>query len=240
MSSKASPTVLISLSSSSATSMSKVSSRAMTSSTRSRLSEPRSSPKEASRVTCAGSTAKTSTVFSVNFAKASLRSMVLPLFLSLHRSQSSSHTLSLDTEREPPVDHDDGARDVASVVTGEKPDNASDIGRLADVAERNHRRHGVSRRAELTRHVGVDQARRHDVHGDRARGHLFRERASQSDEARFSGGVVRLARHAHKGRDRADKDDRTRTNAEPGGHGRARAVKGPVEVRTQHVTPLFV
>src|ERR1035437_8688065 len=189
MSSKASPTVLISLSSSSATSMSKVSSRAMTSSTRSRLSAPRSSPKEASRVTCAGSTAKTSTVSSVNFAKASLRSMVLPLFLSLHRSQSSSNTRSLETEREPPVDHDDGARDVASVVTGEEPDNASDIGRLADVAQRNHRRHGVSRRAELTRQVVGDRPRPHAVQGDRARAHLLGEGGSQSDEARFRGGV---------------------------------------------------
>src|SRR5487761_1980399 len=241
MSSKASPTVVMSFSSSSATSMLNVSSSAMTSSTRSRLSAPRSSAKEASGVTFEGSTASTSTALSVNLASASVRSMRCPLtFFPLHRSHTVRTGRGLEAEREAPVHREDRAGDVARVVTREKPDNSGDIARLAGAAHRDHRQHLVPRRAQVDGHVRVDESGGDHVHGHATGGHLARERAGQSHEAGLGRPVVGLTRHAHEGADRPHEDDRTRPGAHHRGEHRARRVEGAVEVGRHHLAPLFV
>src|SRR5664280_3584896 len=208
MSSKASPTVVMSFNSSSATSISKVSSSAMTSSTRSRLSAPRSSLKEASRVTLDGSTSSTSTALSVNFAIASLRSMVFaPCFVSLHGTKPRTVLVPLLAECEPTVDAQYGTSDVAGVVTGEKPYDASDIGWLTDATHGDHGGHLVLGGAQITGHVGIDETGRDDVDRDTARGDLLGERAGESDQSRLGGRVVGLAGNADEGADGANEDD---------------------------------
>src|SRR5664280_526960 len=241
MSSKASPTVVMSFNSSSATSISKVSSNAMTSSTRSRLSAPRSSLKEASRVTLDGSTANTSTALSVNFASASLRSMVFaPCFVSLHGTKPARTVVPLLAEREPAVNAQHGAGDVAGVATREKPHHASDIGRLADAPHGDHGGHLVLGGAHIAGHVGIDETGRDDVHGHAARGDLFGEGAGESDQSCFGGRVVRLTRYADEGTDGADEDDRALSGPHHGRHRRSHGIKSAVEVGRQHFAPLFV
>src|SRR5438477_6391194 len=103
-------------SSDSSTVMSNDSSRAITSSTRSRLSASRSSPKRASGVTLSAGTCSTSTAQALNFSKAASLS-ILQSFLIM---RSVAHP-------EPAVDREGGAGDEAGLGGREEDDGRGNL-----------------------------------------------------------------------------------------------------------------
>ena len=84
--------------------------------------------------------------------------MVFPHFLSLHRTNVCA-CCTLKAQREASINRYNRAGDVAGVVTGEEPDNASNLVGLSDSAHGIEASHRSLCRSELGRHVGVHQAR---------------------------------------------------------------------------------
>src|SRR5258706_1269860 len=136
--------------------MSNSSSRAITSSTRSRLSASRSSPNLASRTTCEGSTESTSTA---HLRKRSNCSSILVVLLFDEGSVSHAQAA---------IDRNHGTCDVGGIGGGEKGHDTRDFVGRGEAAERNGRRQlGLALVAEGRGHIGGDGPGRHDVGGDR-------------------------------------------------------------------------
>src|SRR5690606_11460322 len=109
--------------SSSGMSMSNSFSKAMTSSTVSRLSAPRSSMKLASVVSFSRSTPRSSTMMSLTFSSTF--------------SMSSSGSLEADSDDHSAVDHQHLARDIRGQIGRQEQHGAGDVLRLAQPAEGN-------------------------------------------------------------------------------------------------------
>src|SRR5580658_6429092 len=149
----------MSSSSDSSTVTSKASSRAMTSSTRSRLSASRSSPKRASRTTLSSGTWSTSTVQALNLAKvaSSLTAVLLARWCVFARSCSLSQSHGQST-----VYGEDRTGDVGGVVGGQKDHRPRHLVRCGGTPEGHHGpellRPLVSQRGD---HICVDHPGRH-------------------------------------------------------------------------------
>src|SRR5262245_35175843 len=102
--------------------MSKASSSAMTSSTRSRLSASRSSPNLASRVTCSGETCSTSTAHFLNVSK--LSSAMVGILRSCWLREKGQDFLVPHAEAA--VDRQHGPGHVGGAGRGEEGDRGGD------------------------------------------------------------------------------------------------------------------
>src|SRR5512145_448321 len=122
----ASPTVRSFSASSSGMSMSNSFSNAMTSSTVSRLSAPRSSMKLASLVSLSRSTPSSSTMMSLTFSSSCFMSIAMGILSE--RGRLHHH---------PAVDDQDLPCNVAGRVGGEKEDGAGDVGSLPQPSQGN-------------------------------------------------------------------------------------------------------
>src|SRR5579872_72189 len=149
-------------SSDSSTVTSNASSSAITSSTRSRLSASRSSPKRASGTTLSSGTCRTSTAHALNLSK-----------VALSLTGSSLLVSPSETHAESAVDRDDRAGHVGGVVGGEERDHAGHVAGLPAPA---HRHHGQQLLDALFPqagdHIGLDHPWRDHVHGDRPAAHF--------------------------------------------------------------------
>src|SRR5216117_2161728 len=184
----ASPTVTIFSASSSGIWMSKCSSSAITSSTVSRESAPRSSMNFAVGVTSSSSTPSCSTMISFTFSSTGF---------AMNRSPPPKGELHIETA----VDVEHLARDVGRPVSGEESYHLGPLER--------HLRHEIfARRCRNVRgHVGLYQPGRHRIHEDRPVRELARRRLREADEAGLRRGVVHLAGVAHRPSSRCDVDD---------------------------------
>src|SRR5688572_18876288 len=148
----------------------------MTSSTVSRLSAPRSSTKDASGVTRSSSTPSWSTM--IFFTRSATGSMKL-----LSKGRGPKVSLYLHVKAAIHTQH--LSRHVGGGIGGEEGHRLRDVQGLPDAAQ------GDGRRARLPGlvghgrgHVGFDEARRHGIHGDGARGDLSGHGLGEAQEAR--------------------------------------------------------
>src|ERR1700693_3646724 len=201
------------------------SSRAITSSTLSKESAPRSSTKEDSFLMSASATPSCSaTIF---FTRASMLSID---FLRRFEPRSAK---PFQSERLPrrfssihihAAVHVDGrARDVAGRRRAQEEHRVGHVLHLPE-APQGHALHqllhlGWGKRA---RHVGLDEAGGDAVHGDIAAADLARERLREADDSRLGGGVVRLAGIAREAYDGSHVHDAPRPRLHHAAQHRAR------------------
>src|SRR5437867_3698660 len=178
------PTVRSFSASSSGMSMSNSFSKAMTSSTVSRLSAPRSSMKLASDVSLSRSTPSSSTMMSLTFSSSCFISIAMGI-LNRGMGNGSQHHPAVDDQQLP--------RNVAGEVGGEKEHVGGDILPLSQPAQWHGLDQGLPRlRADPAGQFGVDEPGRHGVHQHVARGELFGDRLGEPDQSRLGRRVVRL------------------------------------------------
>src|SRR5213594_2644846 len=146
-------------------SMSNSFSNAMTSSTVSRLSAPRSSMKLASLVSLSRSTPSSSTMMSLTFSSSCFMSIAMGTLNGGVGKGSQHH---------PAVDHQHLTRNVAREVGREIEHRGGDVRPLPQPAQRDARNQGFPRvRGDRARELRIDEPRGHGVHEDVARGQLL-------------------------------------------------------------------
>src|SRR3989454_2045987 len=185
---RACPTVRSFSASSSGMSMSNSFSKAITSSTVSRLSAPRSSMKLASEVSLSRSTPSSSTMMSLTFSSSCFMSIAM-VFLRGGEGIGSQHQATVDDQHLP--------RNVAREVGGEKEHGRGHVCGLAQAPEGD----SVDEALPRLRRDALGQLRLHEAGGYRidehvAGGQLLGHRLGEADQARLGGGVIRLARVA--------------------------------------------
>src|SRR5262249_45364776 len=184
----ASPTVTIFSASSSGIWMSKCSSRAMTSSTVSSESAPRSSMNFAVGVTSSSSTPSCSTMISFTLSSTDF---------AMKSPPPQERWLHVQAA----VDVHDLTGDIGRAVSGEESYHVGDLARRADSGERHLCQEGLARLVgQRGRHVRLHETGRHRVDEDAPPRELARGGLGQSDEPRLGRGVVRLAGVAHRAR----------------------------------------
>src|SRR5690606_34943921 len=191
MYSMASPTVCIFSASSSGISIPNSSSNAMTSSTVSRESAPRSSTNEASPVTFSASTPNSLMIMSLTLdSMSAIADSPLEVLKRTRRPRPSAILL----DDHPAVHYQYLPGNVSCRRSREKADDSRDIFRLAQPAQTDLSQQCLARRIGKARsHVRLDVARRERVHKDAARRELTRDRLGKPHEACLRRGVVRLA-----------------------------------------------
>src|ERR1700688_987615 len=133
----------------------KASSRAITSSTRSKLSASRSSPKRASGTTLSAGTCNTSMAHALNLSKVATSVTASSL------SELCLFELCSQPHGQAPVDRKYGPGDVSSVVGGEEGDRTRNISGACLTAQRHHRQellHALF--SQASDHIRVDHAGR--------------------------------------------------------------------------------
>src|SRR5690348_3995678 len=161
----AAPTVFSFSASSSGMSMSNSFSKAITSSTVSKLSAPRSSMKLALLVSLSRSTPSSSTMMSLTFSSSCFMSIAMG---TLNRGVGKR------SQHHPAVDHQNLSRNVARELGGEKDHGGGHIRPLPQPTQRNRPEQRFPRAAgDLAGQLGVDESRCHGVHQHVARGELF-------------------------------------------------------------------
>src|SRR5215470_1982231 len=227
----ASPTVTIFSASSSGIWMSKCSSRAMTSSTVSRESAPRSSMNFAAGVTSSSSTPSCSMM--ISFTLSSTDFAMNPLRMG---------KLTRDSHVEAAVDVEDLPRHVGSPVSGQESYHFRNLPSGSDALEWHLRQQRIARVVgKRRRHVGVDESGRDSVDQNAPVRQLARGRFRESDQTGLRRGVVGLPGVAHGTCGGGDVDDA------PAGlraHHRlaagARHQEGALEIRLDHAVPVLV
>src|SRR5262245_17520887 len=149
-----------------------------------------------------------------------------------------SHSILLHVH--PAVDGQNVPCNIRRLVRGEEPDGGGDLVDRAEPAERNLRR-PVDLRffRNRARHLGLDHARRHDVHRDRSRRHLARQRLREADQARLRRRVVRLPGVARLADDRRDRDDASALLLQHRPHRGLREEERRREVGRDHGVPVL-
>src|SRR5207302_150457 len=157
-------------------SMSNSFSKAITSSTVSRLSAPRSSMKLASGVSLSRSTPNSSTMMSLTFSSSCFMSIAM-LTLSGGKGDRRSH-------HHPAIHDDHLPRNVAGEVGGEKEHGPGDIAAQAEPSQRDVIEEVLlGLRGNPASQLRIDIARRHGVHQHVAGGQVLRHRLGESDQA---------------------------------------------------------
>src|SRR3989449_10442058 len=193
---RACPTVRSFSASSSGMSMSNSFSKAITSSTVSRLSAPRSSMKLASEVSLSRSTPSSSTMMSLTFSSSCFMSIAMGTLHGGVGKRSQHH---------PAVDDQHLTRNVAREVGHEKEHRCGDIRPLPQPAQRNRPDQGCPRVAgDGAGKLRIDEPRGHRVYQDVAGGQLLGDGFGEADQTGLGRGVIRLplvAVDAHHARD---------------------------------------
>src|SRR6266480_3895570 len=165
-------------------SMSNSFSKAITSSTVSRLSAPRSSMKLASAVSLSRSTPSSSTMMSLTFSSSCFMSIAMG---TLNRGVGKR------SQHHPAVDDRHLTRNVAREVGREKEHRRGDIRPLPQPAQRDCRQQGRPRVAvDGTGELRIDESGCHGVHQHVARGQLLGDGLGEADQAGLGRGVVGL------------------------------------------------
>src|SRR5437879_12989618 len=154
-------------------SMSNSFSNAITSSTVSRLSAPRSSMKLASDVGVSRPTPSSSTMMSLTFSSSCFMSMASGVLKGGVGKRSQHH---------PAVDDQHLSRNVAREVGHEKEHRRRDLPALAQPAQRDRSDQGFPRLAgDRAPELGIAEPRRHAAHEHVARGQLLGHRLGDAE-----------------------------------------------------------
>src|SRR2546421_2926632 len=165
-------------------SMSNSFSKAITSSTVSRLSAPRSSMKLASEVSLSRSTPSSSTMMSFTFSSSCFMSIAMG---SLNRGVGKR------SQHHPAVDDQHLPRNVAREVAHEKEHRRGDIRPLPQPAQRNRPDQGFPRVAgDGAGKLRVDEPRGHRVHQDVTGSQLLGDGFGETDQTGLGRSVIRL------------------------------------------------
>src|SRR5437762_10432586 len=230
----ASPTVRSFSASSSGMSMSNSFSNAITSSTVSRLSAPRSSMKLASEVSLSRSTPSSSTMMSLTFSSSCFMSMAMINPQGGKGSDSGLH-------HHPAVDDQHLTRNVARQVGGEKEHRGGDVRALAESAQRNRSlKRLLDVLGQVLGQLGGDVARRHGVDQHVARGQLLRHRLRKAEQAGLGGRVVGLPFVADQPHDAGDVDDAAPAALDHPARRELGEQERGLEVRIQHLVPVLL
>src|SRR6266571_4455467 len=190
------PTVRSFSASSSGMSMSNSFSKAMTSSTVSRLSAPRSSMKLASAVSLSRSTPSSSTMMSFTFSSSCFMSIAMGILNGGVGKRSQHHAA---------VDDQHLTRNVAGELGGEKEHGGRDIPGRAQPAQGNRGFVGpASLGRDVARQLRDDEPRGDGVNEDVPGGQFLGDGFGETDQTGLGRGVVRLplvAVDAHYARD---------------------------------------
>src|SRR5437879_224990 len=226
------PTVRSSAAASSGMSMSNSFSKAITSSTVSRLSAPRSSMKLASDVSLSRSTPSSSTMMSLTFSSSCFMSIAMA-FLRGGEGIGSQHQATADDQQLP--------RNVAREVGGEKEHGRGHVCGLCPSPEGDSVDEGLPR----LRGDSFGQLRFHEAGGDGVDEHvagcqLLGHRLGEPDEPRLGRRVVRLARVPPQAHDASDVDDAAVTPLDHPTRHVLRHQEGAFEVGVQNGVPVVV
>src|SRR5688572_1794307 len=192
------------------------SSKAMTSSTVSSESAPRSSTNDASSVTFSGSTPSSLMMISLTFASVLSAIVSSPLDVSNHHAAIDDYGLAGNIRRARPC---------------QKPYDRRDIVAAPQAAERDLAQQGLAHAfAQFRGHFRLDVAGCHGIAQDVARRQFLRHRLRQSDQAGLRGGVVRLPLVAGNAHDTRDVDDAAITPAHHPARRRADRVERALQV----------
>src|SRR5215510_3669775 len=167
------------------------SSSAITSSTMSSESAPRSSMNLASGVSCLTSTSNSLAMISLTLFSSNDAIWIHLLCMGfLTRSSLHDHAT---------VDRPSLTGDIGGARRRQECDHLRDIlGGPQSAQWDTGLELGLRRLGELRRHLRRDVTRTYRVHRDRAAGELARQRLREPEQARLAGGVVRLARVTHE------------------------------------------
>src|ERR1700693_3464875 len=201
----ASPTVVIFSASSSGISRSNSSSKAITSSTVSSESAPRSSMNFALGLTSSSSTPSCSTMISLTRSSTGFAMNTSRFRVDwTHTADAASPPDAVSLPRQPPlhvqaaIDMDGLPGDVSGAVAGQESYHLRHLPRRADTLERHLLEQGLPRlRRDRRGHVRLDQTRRPGIDQDVAVRQLARGRLREADDARLRRRVVDLAGIAH-------------------------------------------
>src|SRR5438067_1683409 len=139
----------------------------------------------------------------------------------------------------PAVDGQHVPCNIRRLVGGEKAHGRRDLIDRAEPSERNLRAPVDLRLVgDGARHVGLDHAGRDDVHGDRSRPDLARQRLREPDQPRLRRRVVGLARVPHLRDDGADRNDAAALLLQHRPHRRLREQEGRRQVRRDDRVPV--
>src|SRR5438552_6815511 len=162
------------------------SSSAITSSTMSSESAPRSSMNLASGWSCLTSTSSSFAMISLTLPSSNDAMLDSPPVLGDSTSNSLHHHAAVHGPRL--------AGDVTGPWRGEERDHLRDVLRRAESAERDPGlEFGPCGLRQLRRHLRRDEPRADRVHRDRTRRELTRQRLREPEQAGLAGAVVRLA-----------------------------------------------
>src|SRR6266516_3716078 len=215
-------------------SMSNSFSTAITSSTVSRLSAPRSSMKLASEVSLSRSTPSSSTMMSLTFSSSCFMSMAMINPQGGKGSDSGLH-------HAPAVDDQHLTRNGARQVGGEKEHRGGDVGALAESAQRNRSlKRLLDVLGQVLGQLGGDVARRHGVDQHVARGQLLRHRLRKAEQAGLGGRVVGLPFVADQPHDAGDVDDAAPAALDHPARRELGEQERGLEVRIQHLVPVLL
>src|SRR4030042_6863423 len=223
------PTVVSFSASSSGMSRPNSSSRAMTSSTVSSESAPRSSMKDAVSVTWSSLMLSLSATIALTFFNSSSFSM---LTSSIYLKPLSVH---------PAVDVDDLACDVRCLVGQQELDRLGHILRGSHPLHRDHLQESLlDSLGKALRHGGLDIPRGDAVHRYLAAGHFPGQGLGEPDDPRFRGGIVGLPGIPHDAHDRGDVDDPAKAVADHRPDSRPGEVEHTVQVHRQDGVPFLL
>src|ERR1035441_6224314 len=188
------------------------SSSAITSSTVSSESAPRSSMNLASGVTWSAFTPNCSTMMSLTRCSIVFSAMVYSgsnfCSVSMRRFGTRQAPNQKKLHRHAAIDREHLAGDVARRRAGQKQDGVGDVLGLAEAPQRNLFQEPLAGLgADLRRHGGFDEARGDRVHGDAAAGQFPRRGLGKPDHARLAGTVIALPGVADQADDRGDIDN---------------------------------
>src|SRR2546427_3991762 len=237
----ASPTVVIFSASSSGISRSNSSSKAITSSTVSSESAPRSSMNFALGLTSSSSTPSCSTMISLTRSSTgfAMYTSRLPECIELTRPIPCPRGAPLHVQA--PVDVDDLARDVRGPVAGQESYHLRHLAHPAHPLERDLPEQALAGLFGYPRrHVGLDEARGHRIDLDIPVRELACRRLRETDDARLGRGVVGLARIAHGSGRRGHIDDAPALLPHHDFRARPRHQEHAAEVRVHHLVPVVI
>src|ERR1017187_4055957 len=191
------------------------SSSAITNSTVSSESAPRSSMTFASGVTWSAFTPNCSTIISLTRCSIVFSDMIcsssIIFSVSMPRFGRRQARNRKKLHRHSAIDRQHLAGDVARRRAGEEQDGVCHVLRLAQVAQRNLLQQPLARLGtDLRRHGGLDESRGNRVHCDATAGQLPGGGLGKADHARLAGPVIALPGIADQADHRGDIDDSPR------------------------------
>src|SRR6201991_1867173 len=227
------------------------SSRAITSSTVSSESAPRSATKALSLATSASGTPSCSAMIFLTRASISLMTLLREVCVKtggfyLPRTPDGRTGLAADTairsiHVHAAVDVQLGPGDVAGLARGQERHRLRDLLGPAEAIQRDLlQQRGLLRLGQHVGHVGLDETRRDAVDRDVAAAQLARQRARHARDAGLGRGVVGLAGIAAGADDRGDVDDAPEALLHHRAHHLARHAEDGLQVGVVHRVPVVV